>query len=243
MSATSSEVYPAALSRRTLASLVVLLSLAYVLAIAAWIAHDTLAGRAARHEVSLPIVPPRALGTNAVFFVVDGADSTGSRARFEIVVARAPVQWAAGSADRLAHGDTILPGRALGGLATAEIRDRLAAARHLFALGISGDEGADGAPTEALYLAGQRARQTALWLAAIVPGDTPIDMLNLGRQIERCAACTTAEVTWERPIAVAAVTASAPGTDLAEALAEAMASARNLPGPANCSAFALTRHR
>lgn len=240
MSATSPEVYPAVRSRRTLAPLVVVLSLAYVLAIAAWIAHDTLAGRAARHEVSLPIVPPRALGTNAVVFVVDGADSTGSRARFEIVVARAPLQWAAGSADRLAHGDTILPGRALGGLATRAVRERLAAASHLIALGVAADE---GTATEALYLAAQRARQTALWLAALVPGGAGIDMLTLGQATQPCRACDSTDVSWQRPIAVAAVVDSTPGTDLAEALAAALAGTRNLPGPANYSAFALTRHR
>lgn len=240
MPASNLEIDPAQRRGAVPATLVVIASLAYVAAVAGWIAYDVWAGRVARQLAVLrdaPIVP---LGTNAVMYRIGAADGVGNRAAFELILARRPVQWAAGSADRLAHADTILPGRALGGLATAEIRERLAAARHLYAIGIAGEE---GAPSEEIYLAGQRARQTALWLAAIVPGGAPIDMLNFGRTIESCAACTTADVTWERPVAVAAVTASAPGTDLAEALAAAMGSVRNVPPPANYSAFAVTRHR
>jgi hypothetical protein len=240
VSASNQDFEPAPRRRAVLASVVVLAAAAYVSAIAGWIIHDLWAGRAARQLTALPDAPHVPLGSNALAYRIAGSDSTGNRATFEIILARAPVQWAAGSADRLARADTILPGRALGGLATAEIRDRLSAATHLVALGIAGDE---GAPTDALYLAGQRARQTALWLSQIVPGGTPIDMLNLGRTVDPCATCTTVHVSWERPIAVAAVVASVRGTDLAEALAAALASTRNVPGPARFSAFALTRLR
>lgn len=226
--------------RGLVSSAIVLSALAYIAAIASWIAYDTLAGRAARYEAALPTVAARPLGTNAMLYAVAGADSTGNRAAFEIIVARAPVQWAAGSADRLAHGDAIVPGRALGGLATEEVRARLSGARRLIALGIAAEE---GTATETLYLAAQRARQTAIWLAALVPSGAGIDMLTLGRATQPCRACDSRAVSWQRPIAIAAVVDSAPGTDLAEALAAALASARNLPSPARFTSFALTRHR
>lgn len=212
----------------------------YVAAIAAWIARDAMASRRDAAWLSQPSVQIARLGAHAVVLALAGRDRAGRSGHFELILARNPIAWAHASADRLARGGEVLGSRAMGELADAALVDRLVAADHLVAIGSAEPE---LAATEGLYLAGQRARQTAVWLSGLAPGVAQITTLNLGQYRQPCALCETTKVSWARPVIVAAATSLEPGVDVGEALRAALGSAANVPAPARYTAYALARFR
>jgi len=216
------------------------LSVLYVAAIAAWTVHDAIAGRRASDWLSRPSATSADLNADVLAFAVEGSDRKGRSASFAIILAKRPWQWTPGRSDRVTHGESVPASAALGTLATPELRRRLANAHQIIALGIS-ERGL--ASTEALYLAGERAHQTAIWLSLFAPAEAEILTLNLGQYAERCANCESPDASWMRPIAAVAVSDAAPGIDVGEALHAALSSTRNIPSPDRFSTFALARFR
>ena len=89
----------------------------------------------------------------------------------------------------------------------------------------------------------RRAKQAATLIAGAVDTATPIWTLNLGQYRDPCANCETGGTSWQRPFIVIAVKETEPGTDVGEALADAMTGKEKLPSPSSYSVFALNRFR
>jgi hypothetical protein len=120
-----------------------------------------------------------------------------------------------------------------------EVRDGLASAREIIAVGTASQEGDPAAETAR---AGKRAARTADIVATAIDAAIPISALNLGqyRESKTAAAGTT---DWQRPFMVIAVKELEDGTVLSEALADAMTGKEQLPSPSSYSAFELTKVR
>ena len=69
-------------------------------------------------------------------------------------------------------------------------------------------------------------------IAGAVDTATPIWTLNLGQYRDPCANCETGGTSWQRPFIVIAVKETDPGTNVGEALTDAMSGKEKLPSPA-----------
>lgn len=216
------------------------LSALFVASVAAWTGYEAAASRRATQWLARQPLAPTPLGARALSFVIQGADQNSRLATFELILATRPLQWSKGSADQVDGAKEHAPTTRLSMLATPAVRERLGAGNVLIAIGTA-DE--DGSLTDAVHIAGERARQVAVWLNAIAPAAETILTLNLGRYIRPCAYCETSHTSWSRPLAAVIVTDAVPGTNLGDALRAALKSARNIPGPERFSAFALARFR
>jgi len=212
----------------------------FVAGIAAWTVADTLNSRY-QGKFLRPVVSAERLSPTTLAYLIQGSDSEGRRADFDLIVANKNFTWQRGATDKLERDgqplsrqeiDTVL----LDDLVRARLRD----AKELIAVGTASQE---GDPTQEVFRAAQRAEQSAKWLRPLVGGETPIWTLNLGQYQQPCEACETSETNWQRPFLIIAVRKASWGVDLAEALADALGSASNLPSPDRYSTFGLSRFR
>jgi hypothetical protein len=120
-----------------------------------------------------------------------------------------------------------------------EVRSALADAKEVITVGTASQEGdASGE----LARAERRAKQAATLVALAVTPSTPISTLNLGQYREPRTKCETGGTSWQRPFIVVVVKSLEPGTNVGQALNDAMSGQQKLP-PKAYSAFALTRYR
>ena len=89
---------------------------------------------------------------------------------------------------------------------------------------------------------GDRANRIAAWVKAAVDPSIPMSTLNLGRYLEPCSDCETGDTSWQRPFIVIAVKQADSGTNIGEALQNAMSGKENLPSPSRYSTFALAQY-
>lgn len=211
-----------------------------IASVGAWTAWDAYDARA-RSKFLRPLISAERLSPATHAYVIQGVDSAGRRADFDLIVADKAFTWERGSAERLARNNQPLTGDDVQSIILDPlVRARLKSAKQLIAVGTASEE---GDPTQETHRAGRRAEQTARWLSAAADKQMPLWTLNLGQYQHPCEACDTNETSWQRPFLVIAVQQAAWGTDLAEALADALDSASNLPAPERYSAFALARFR
>ena len=181
------------------------------------------------------------LGESATVFGIVGRDATGRRSTFDIVVFDKSFAWVRGSTGDLERDGRILaPSVIRSDVLSLDVRRKLEGALEVIAVGAASSEGDLAAE---IHRAGQRARQTAEWIAPLVPAATPIHTLNLGQYRVPCAACETEGTSWQRPFIVIAVKDKDPGADVAQALAAAMHGKSNLPSASAYSTFGLARFR
>lgn len=205
-----------------------------------WIAWDTYDARL-RNKFLRPIVAAERLSPATHAYVIQGLDTEGRRADFDLIVADKAFTWERGSTEQLARDDKPLtPDEVKNVILDPLVRARLRSARQLIAVGTASEE---GDPTKEKHRAGLRAERTAQWLSAVTDDKLPLWTLNLGQYQQPCQSCDTNETSWQRPFLIVAVQRAAWGTDIAEALADALASASNLPSPERYSTFALARFR
>ncbi len=178
---------------------------------------------------------------NSTVFTIEGKDKAGRRGTFDVVVLNKSFLWVRGSAEDLEKdGRTIPRGELAAAVLDDEVRNALAGAKDVIAVGTASQE---GSAAEEVARAERRAKQAATLVSGAVTGDIPIWTLNLGQYRDPCADCETAGTSWQRPFIVVAVKETDPGTEIGEALADAMTGKDNLPSPTSYSAFALTRFR
>ncbi len=208
--------------------------------VGAWTALDAYDART-RSKFLRPLVSAERLSPVTHAYVIQGQDSAGHRADFDLIVADKTFTWERGSTERLMRDNSPLSTESVKSIIfDSLVQARLKSAKQLIAVGTASEE---GEPTEEKHRAGRRAEQTARWLATVVNDQVPIWTLNLGQYKQPCEACDTEETSWQRPFLVIAVQQAAWGTDLTEALADALNSASNLPSPERYSAFAMARFR
>lgn len=211
-----------------------------IAATAGWITWDAIDARS-RSKFLRPVVTAERLGATTHAYVIQGLDDAGRRADFDLIVADKSITWERGSVDKLTRDDAPLTKAQVESVIFDDlVRARLKGAKQLIAVGTASEEG-DAAAEK--HRAGQRAQQTANWLAAVTNAKTPVWTLNLGQYQQPCAACDTNETSWQRPFLIIAVQQASWGADIAEALADALNSASNLPSPERYSTFALSRFR
>jgi hypothetical protein len=156
-------------------------------------------------------------------------------------VAKKQFLWVRGSSDQLEKDGRVISGAELeSDVLDGEVRNALANAREIIAVGTASQE---GNPVEERERAGRRAKTTAGIVAAAVDSAIPVSSLNLGQYRERCPTCEKGGTDWQRPFMVIAVKELEQGTVVGEALADAMTGKDKLPSPASYSAFELTRIR
>ena len=190
----------------------------------------------------LPPAEPERQTRTTLIFAIEGYDKSGRRGTFDVVVAKKQFLWVRGSSDNLEKDGRVISGDELArDVLDQEVRDGLSNAREIVAVGTASQE---GNPAEELARAGRRALRTAEIVKGAVQDTVPISALNLGQYREPCPTCAKGAATeWQRPFMVIAVKDLEEGTNLAEALADAMTDKDKLPSPSSYSAFELTKVR
>jgi len=174
-------------------------------------------------------------------FAIEGQDKAGRRATFDVVVAKKQFLWVRGSSDQLEKDGRVITGGELqSDVLDQEVRDALAGAREIIAVGTASQE---GSASEEKARAGRRAAKTAELVTSAIGDAIPISALNLGQYRGGGAAATTGTTDWQRPFMVIAVKNAEDGTVIAEALSDAMTGKEKLPSPTSYSAFDLTKIR
>jgi hypothetical protein len=172
-------------------------------------------------------------------FPIEGTDKSGKGALFDVVVLTKDYGWVKGSTSELERGDTKLSAEDIENEVLApQLRQGLGSARELIAVGLASVEGNIENETQR---GGLRANRIAEWVRSAVDPSIPMSTLNLGRYLEPCTDCETEDTSWQRPFIVIAVKQADAGTNIGEALQNAMSDKENLPSPSRYSAFALSK--
>ncbi|MDP1639722.1 MAG: hypothetical protein Q8L61_02250 [Hyphomicrobium sp.] len=178
---------------------------------------------------------------NSTVFAIEGKDKAGRRGTFDVVVLNKSFLWVRGSAEDLEKDGAVIPRADLAAaVLDDEVKGALADAKEVITVGTASQE---GIATEEVARAERRAKQAATLISGAVDAATPIWTLNLGQYRDPCTNCETGGTSWQRPFIVIAVKETDPGTNIGEALTDAMSGKEKLPSPSSYSVFALTRFR
>jgi hypothetical protein len=173
-------------------------------------------------------------------FPIEGKDSAGRNALFDVVVLTKDYGWIKGSTTELERGSTKLSAEDVENEVLApQLREGLGAAKELIAVGLASVE---GNIENEIQRGGLRANRIAEWVKGAVDQSIPMSTLNLGRYLEPCSDCETDDTSWQRPFIVIAVKQADAGTNIGEALQNAMSDKENLPSPSRYSTFALAKY-
>ncbi len=176
---------------------------------------------------------------SAYFFRIDGKDGQGRAASFDFIILTGDYTWVKGSTNEVASRDTVIPeAEAAERVLTPKIRNFLASASDLIAVGLASQEG-EREREEARALA--RSSTISGWLVKVSAPSIQIWTLTLGQYNKGCKAQEDADTSFERPIILAGVRAKAEGTNLQEALADAIGGHTNLPSRECYSRFDMSR--
>jgi len=178
---------------------------------------------------------------NSTVFAIEGKDKAGRRGTFDVVVLNKSFLWVRGSAEELEKDGAVIPrADVAAAVLDDEVKGALADAKEVITVGTASQE---GIATEEVARAERRAKQAATLISGAVGAATPIWTLNLGQYRDPCTNCETGGTSWQRPFIVIAVKETDPGTNIGEALTDAMSGKEKLPSPSSYSVFALTRFR
>ncbi len=192
-----------------------------------------------KDKTGLRTVVAKKWNDRTLVFPIDGTDSAGRHATFDVVVLTKDYGWVKGSTTELERGDRRLTAEDIEtDVLAPQLREGLGSARQLIAVGLASQE---GELENEIQRGGLRAKRIAEWVSPSVDSATPVWTLNLGRYLEPCSDCETADTSWQRPFIVIAVRDFDPGTNVGEALNSAMSDKTNLPSPSRYSTFALAK--
>lgn len=178
---------------------------------------------------------------NSTVFAIEGKDKAGRRASFDVVVLNKSFLWVRGSAEELEKDGKPIPRQEVAAaVLDDEVRNALSDAKEVITVGTASQE---GNAADEVARAERRAKQAAGLVSTAVGADVPIYTLNLGQYRDTCTNCETGATSWQRPFIVIAVKESDPGTEIGEALTDAMSGKKQLPSPTSYSAFDLTKFR
>jgi hypothetical protein len=231
---------------QTKAGAAVALGTTAVVTTSAVVVHNVVVDPYAAPYVQTEIAPlvaaePMRQTRGTLIFEIEGHDKAGRRGTFDVVVAKKQFLWVRGSAEELEKDGKVISGAELASdVLDQEVRDGLANAREIVAVGTASQEG-DAAQEKAR--ASRRAARTAELISAVIEPSTPVSTLNLGQYSGSRPREDAGGTNWQRPFMVIAVKDLEPGAVLAEALADAMTGKEKLPSPASYSAFELSKIR
>lgn len=169
---------------------------------------------------------------SSVVYPIEGKDTAGKNAAFDVAVLPKDLTWVRGSTSELTLQGQPLPATDINTrVFTPELREGLGRSKSVIAVGVASQEGERTAETDR---AGQRARAAAGWLTTVVAPDVAVWALNLGQFTGTCQAAEEANDTgWQRPLIIVGIRREDPGTNLSEAFADAITGKSNLPSQ-NC---------
>lgn len=180
---------------------------------------------------------------SSLIFPIEGRDTAGRRAAFDIAVLPGDLTWARKSSSELEQGGAIIaeadvPGR----IFSPELRAGLARSQAYMAVGLASQEGRQ---EEEAQRADRRSQTAAGWLVAVVEAGRPVWTLNLGQYKGGCKAVEggMSNTAWQRPVIVVGVRPDAADVKLDEAFADAMSGKSNLPSRECYTNFDLKQFR
>lgn len=219
--------------------LIGLLILAFSALIAGLVIKDAVQS-SAKDKSGLKRIVAQRWNERTLVFPIEGRDAAGRAALFDVVVLTKAYGWVKGSTTELERGDVKLSADDIEREVLApQMREGLGAARTLIAVGLASVE---GSIEQEIQRGGLRANRIARWVRSAIGPSLPMLTLNLGRYLELCSDCETNDTSWQRPFMVIAVKKLDAGTDIVEALKDAMSGKANLPSPDRYSTFALARY-
>ena len=205
------------------------------------IREKVIANRAPVETAAIAPEPEVRQTRNSTVFAIEGKDKAGRRGTFDVVVLNKSFLWVRGSAEDLEKDGTVIPrADVAAAVLDDEVKDALADAKEVITVGTASQE---GIAAEEVARAERRAKQAASLVSGAVAAATPIWTLNLGQYRDPCTNCETGGTSWQRPFIVIAVKETDPGTNVGEALTDAMSGKEKLPSPSSYSVFALARFR
>jgi photosynthetic reaction center cytochrome c subunit len=178
---------------------------------------------------------------NAFFFRIDGKDKQGRAATFDFVVLTDEYTWAIGSTrDVVSHGKPLSETEVTDQVFSPGIRASLANASDIIAVGLASSE---GERTQEEQRALARSQTVKGWVEKVASADKGIWALVLGQYNKGCKKQEDASTSFERPLIFVGVRSKADGTDLQEALANALEGRDNLPSRECYSRFDMIKAR
>ncbi len=215
------------------------LALALTAGVAGFVVRDAVVS-SSKDKSGLKTVVSKKWNERTLVFPIDGTDRLGRRALFDVVVLTKDYGWIKGSTTELERGENKLSAEDIENEVLApQLREGLGSARELIAVGLASQE---GQIENEIQRGGLRANRIAEWVRGAVDASIPMSTLNLGRYLEPCSDCETADTSWQRPFIVVAVRQADAGTNIGEALNVAMSDKSNLPSPSRYSTFALAKY-
>jgi hypothetical protein len=200
-----------------------------------------IANRAPAETAAIAPEPEVRQTRNSTVFAIEGKDKAGRRGTFDVVVLNKSFLWVRGSAEDLEKDGAVIPrADVAAAVLDDEVKGALADAKEVITVGTASQE---GIAADEVARAERRAKQAATLISGAVDSATPIWTLNLGQYRDPCTNCETGGTSWQRPFIVIAVKQTDPGTNVGEALTDAMSGKEKLPSPSSYSVFALTRFR
>ena len=178
---------------------------------------------------------------NAYFFRIDGKDSQGQSATFDFIMLTNEFTWVKGSTSQVISGDKVIPeAEAAHRVLSQQVRDSLASASDLIAVGLASSEG-ERTQEEARAL--DRAKTVSHWMSKVSKPEMALWTLTLGQYDKACKEQEDMDSSFERPVIFAGVRSKADGANLQEALADAISGHDNLPSRGCYSRFDLEKTR
>ncbi len=176
---------------------------------------------------------------NAYFFRIDGKDLQDHWASFDFIILTGDFTWVKGSTTEVVSHDEVVPDAEVAErVLSPKIRDSLSGASDLIAVGLASQEG-ERVREEERAIA--RSQTIAAWLAKVSNPRSALWSLTLGQYNRGCKQQEDAGTSFERPLILAGVRSKAEGTNLQEALADAISGHDNLPSRECYSRFDMTK--
>ena len=171
---------------------------------------------------------------------VEGKDTQGRAAAFDIIVLTNGSAWAKGGASVIVFGGKAVPdAERANRVVTPKMRESLAPMSDVIAVGRASDEG-KRAEEEARALT--RSKTFAAWIKKAVKPETALWTLTLGQYEKTCAVHEDQDLNFEQPIVIG-VRSKAEGTNLQDALSDAISGRPNFPSRDCYSRFDMTKIR
>ncbi len=178
---------------------------------------------------------------DATIYPIEGRDTAGRRALFEVAVLPKDLTWQRKDSDHLSRAGTMLAhSDIVTDVLVEDFREGLRRSGTVMAVGVASQE---GDVREEADRARRRAETAAAWLTEALPTTTGIWTLNLGQYKGSCAVGETDDTAWQRPVLMIGVREQERDVNLAEALGNAMSGKSNLPDRSCYSHFELARYR
>ena len=178
---------------------------------------------------------------NAFFFRIDGKDKSSRAATFDFIILTDEYTWVKGSTTQVVSRGEIVPDTEVAEkVLTPRIRESLASATDLIAVGLASQEG-ERAQEEQRALS--RSQTVQGWMNKLSNPGVALWTLTLGQYDKACKKQEDADSSFERPLIFAGVRSKAEGTNLQEALADAISGHDNLPSRECYSRFDMAKVR